>query len=307
MTIANESLTEQNSSYLDDAAGTVHQLDISMLDLFTMLGLESAEYEHAHDISHAGITVKTPNGWQPVQALVRKHTATARYLLANDLDLTCATKHLVFEHSQCKTINTCTSIDTLDGPVEIIGSEYLGESDLYDISIPAPHVYVTTNGIIHHNTTLAKCLFHELGVDDMDIKYINASQNTGIDYLRSLTGFVETMPMGEFRYVLLDECLDEKTIVWVLRNGIELGVAIKDLDQSSDLVKSYSVENQRIEWRPFELMDKGNREVLEIEFENGEVVVCTPNHKWYVEDPATGENKVVRTDELDQYEHILTI
>ena len=156
-------------------------------------------------------------------------------------------------------------------------------------------------------TTLAKCLFHELGVDDMDIKYINASQNTGIDYLRSLTGFVETMPMGEFRYVLLDECLDEKTIVWVLRNGIELGVAIKDLDQSSDLVKSYSVENQRIEWRPFELMDKGNREVLEIEFENGEVVVCTPNHKWYVEDPATGENKVVRTDELDQYEHILTI
>ena len=66
MTIANESLTEQNSSYLDDAAGTVHQLDISMLDLFTMLGLESAEYEHAHDISHAGIAVKTPNGWQPV-------------------------------------------------------------------------------------------------------------------------------------------------------------------------------------------------------------------------------------------------
>ena len=54
-------------------------------------------------------------------------------------------------------------------------------------------------------TTLAKCLFNELGVDDMDIKYINASQNTGIDYLRSLTGFVETMPMGEFRYVLLDE------------------------------------------------------------------------------------------------------
>ena len=205
MTIANESLTEQNSSYLDDAAGTVHQLDISMLDLFTMLGLESAEYEHAHDISHAGIAVKTPNGWQPVQALVRKHTATARYLLANDLDLTCATKHLVFEHSQCKTINTCTSIDTLDGPVEIIGSEYLGESDLYDISIPAPHVYVTTNGIIHHNTTLAKCLFNELDVSDSDIKYINASNHTGVENLRSLQGFVETMPMGEFRYVLLDE------------------------------------------------------------------------------------------------------
>lgn len=190
--------------------------------------------------------------------------------------------------------------------MDIIGSEYLGDQDLYDIAIPAPHVYMTTNGILHHNTTLAKCLFNELGVDDMDVKYINASQNTGIDYLRSLTGFVETMPMGEFRYVLLDECLDEDTIVWVLRNGTETGIAIKDLDQSSDLVKSYSVENQRIEWRPFELMDKGDREVLEIEFENGEVVICTPNHKWYVEDSSTGEPKVVRADELDQYQHILT-
>ena len=53
-------------------------------------------------------------------------------------------------------------------------------------------------------------------------------------------------------------------------------------------------------------MDKGDREVLEIEFENGEVVICTPNHKWYVEDSSTGEPKVVRADELDQCQHILT-
>jgi len=54
-------------------------------------------------------------------------------------------------------------------------------------------------------TTLARCLFNELGVDDGDVKYINASQHTGVDHLRSLQGFVETMPMGDFRYVLLDE------------------------------------------------------------------------------------------------------
>lgn len=54
-------------------------------------------------------------------------------------------------------------------------------------------------------TTLARCLFNELGVDEGDIKYINASQHTGVDHLRSLQGFVETMPMGSFRYVLLDE------------------------------------------------------------------------------------------------------
>lgn len=155
-------------------------------------------------------------------------------------------------------------------------------------------------------TTLAKCLFNELGVQDADIRYVNGSHTNGVDEVRSLSRFAETMPSGEFRYVLLDECLDEETTVWVLRNGVEAGVAIKDLDQSNDLVKSYNVDNQRIEWRPFELMDKGDREVLEIEFENGEMVICTPNHKWYVQDPTTGEIRVVQADELDQYEHILT-
>ena len=155
-------------------------------------------------------------------------------------------------------------------------------------------------------TTLAKCLLKELGVPDSDIRYINGSHTNGVDDMRALQNFAETMPSGEYRYVLLDECLDEGTIVWVLRNGNEIGVAIKELDQSSDLVKSYSIDNQRIEWRPFDLMDKGDREVLEVEFENDEMVICTPNHKWYVQDPTTGETKVVRADELDQYGHILT-
>jgi DNA polymerase III delta prime subunit len=54
-------------------------------------------------------------------------------------------------------------------------------------------------------TTLAKCLFNELGVDPTDIRYVNASHNTGVDYYRGLSGFIETMPSGDFRYILLDE------------------------------------------------------------------------------------------------------
>lgn len=54
-------------------------------------------------------------------------------------------------------------------------------------------------------TTLAKCLLNELDVNAGDVRYINASQHTGVDFIRSLTGFVETMPMGTYRYILLDE------------------------------------------------------------------------------------------------------
>lgn len=54
-------------------------------------------------------------------------------------------------------------------------------------------------------TSLAKLVLREMGVDDSDIKYVNASMMTGIDGMRDLVGFCETMPSGRFRYVLLDE------------------------------------------------------------------------------------------------------
>lgn len=54
-------------------------------------------------------------------------------------------------------------------------------------------------------TTLAKCLFNELGVNDSDIRYVNGSHTNGVDEVRSLSRFAETMPSGNFRYILLDE------------------------------------------------------------------------------------------------------
>lgn len=55
-------------------------------------------------------------------------------------------------------------------------------------------------------TTLAKVLIAELGVDDYDTLYINASRDNGVDFIRSkIEGFVQTMPFGDFKVVLLDE------------------------------------------------------------------------------------------------------
>ena len=55
-------------------------------------------------------------------------------------------------------------------------------------------------------TTLAKVLLHELEVNDYDILEINASRENSVDNVREkITGFVQTMPFGEFKVVLLDE------------------------------------------------------------------------------------------------------
>jgi len=55
-------------------------------------------------------------------------------------------------------------------------------------------------------TTLAKILIAALGIDDYDVLEINASRENSVDTIRDkITGFVQTMPFGEFKVVLLDE------------------------------------------------------------------------------------------------------
>ena len=55
-------------------------------------------------------------------------------------------------------------------------------------------------------TTLAKVLIKELGIEEFDVLEINASRENGIDNMRDrINGFVQTMPFGKFKIVLLDE------------------------------------------------------------------------------------------------------
>lgn len=55
-------------------------------------------------------------------------------------------------------------------------------------------------------TTLARVLINELGVEPYDVLEINASRENGIDAMRDrINGFVQTMPFGQFKIVLLDE------------------------------------------------------------------------------------------------------
>jgi len=55
-------------------------------------------------------------------------------------------------------------------------------------------------------TTLAKILINQCGVDSYDVKEINASRDNNVEYIRTtIEGFVQTMPFGDFKVVLLDE------------------------------------------------------------------------------------------------------
>lgn len=68
-----------------------------------------------------------------------------------------------------------------------------------------PHLLLSGSAGIG-KTTLAKILIHELGIEDYDVLEINASRTNSVDDVRDkITNFVQMIPFGPFKVVLLDE------------------------------------------------------------------------------------------------------
>lgn len=68
-----------------------------------------------------------------------------------------------------------------------------------------PHLLFSGNAGIG-KTTLAKILFKELDINDLDILEINGSRTNSVDDIRyKIVNFVQMIPFGDFKVVLLDE------------------------------------------------------------------------------------------------------
>jgi len=68
-----------------------------------------------------------------------------------------------------------------------------------------PHLLLSGSAGIG-KTTLAKVLLNELGIEDFDVLEINASRDNNVEVVREkITNFVQMIPFGPFKVVLLDE------------------------------------------------------------------------------------------------------
>ena len=73
-------------------------------------------------------------------------------------------------------------------------------------------------------TTMARMLINEMGVDEYDVMYVNGSkEGRKIEWIDKLIGFVQTMPFGDFKVVLVDEAdyMNKESVQPALRNLME--------------------------------------------------------------------------------------
>jgi len=272
-------------------------------ELYKFFGLLDIEPEIPVELNRYVGLKNQYNQYNKINFLVKKRGMVNTYELEDDISIKCDERHLIRSNGNYVRINETTEVDTIYGTKKITNIIPDVVKDVYDFSLDSPHEYITSTGVMCHNTTLAKLLVNTIQCDHI---IINASDENNVDMVRNkVKGFASTMGFNDLKVIILDECLDETTLVSVLRNGDEIKVPIKDLDEHNDLVKSWNVDKQQVQWRPFYHWDKGTQDVYEIELENGEVVVCTEDHKWYVED-INGNPLVVKAMDLHKYEYILS-
>lgn len=152
-------------------------------------------------------------------------------------------------------------------------------------------------------TTAAKIIANAL---DADVMYINASDENNIETVREkIKGYASSIGFSRWKIIILDECLKFDSLIHILRNGETLSIPICELNDKLDLILSYNIETDSVEYQPFKLKDVGRRKIYRIELENGEVIECSENHKWYVYNDKD-ELIVVNASELNNFDHIVS-
>lgn len=133
-------------------------------------------------------------------------------------------------------------------------------------------------------TTLAKVLCNELKVDPGDVMMINASRENNAETMRDkIANYCSTWPNGEYKVIILDECLEENEEI-KLADGSSIQLKDMAIGQKYDIL-NIDMATGNVEYDIGEVLRvEHNRELYEVELEDGRTIVTTLDHPYLVLD-----------------------
>lgn len=107
--------------------------------------------------------------WVNIPAAITKEDTGLQITFGNGDIVKGAKKHLIYTGDQCVFLSSLVIGDNITKAsgevIEVIDISDIPDTTFYDLSVDSPtHLYQTTNGIVHHNTELAKLLSENLSM-----------------------------------------------------------------------------------------------------------------------------------------------
>lgn len=179
------------------------KVKIKIGDLFRFLDIDDIDYDKFQK-SNRKVKINSPDGYVDVNYFVKKTGKVYVYQLDNGDSIISDENHLIKQRDNTfKHISKANHVIIDGNEVDIIGQGYLYDGDVYDFSLDDPHEYITSAGVVCHNTTASKLIVNNI---DCEYVYINGSIDNGIDTARNIIlPFVSTYGFEDLKIVLIDE------------------------------------------------------------------------------------------------------
>jgi len=255
----------------------VKKIKIKIGDLFEKLNISDIDKLVKKD----NIFIKTPSEeLVEIRGFIKKSPKDIyEYEFSNGINIKCSDEHLFQEKGITKKARDCKFIDTINESIVKLKSTFLKKDYVFDISIDAPHLYVTPNGVIHHNTSVTNSIIKDL---DADVMWINGSGNAGIDAFRGkVKDFISSVSIDDSpKIVVIDECLEENEKI---KTSEDTSMALKDMEINKKYnCLSFNKNTQKIEHDTCEIISDEQKEVYKVEMNDGRTITVTGDHPFII-------------------------
>ena len=146
------------------------RIKISYKELFEKLKIDESVANETVYNNKYDIKIKNNDKFVNIESFVKKpKTKIIKLIFEDNLETKCAENHIFLNKEGEVFAKDATEVQTIYGIKKVISKEYIKDDEVYDIALPAPHLYTTTNGVIHHNTKLGDAFMSYL-LKTADIK-----------------------------------------------------------------------------------------------------------------------------------------
>ena len=223
------------------------KVTMSMRELCYLLSngqIDSLPNEGINSVKDA--YVKTPTGELARVNQVIKKTNVEMIDVETDIDtITCAKTHgFIDENYNDVYAKDAETLRTVGGTCKVISTTDSKETEAYDISIDAPHLYQTNNGVIHHNTLfgLVQTAAYMKAKPDAICLFYDSEFGAGKDYFESVGVPIERvihipiMNIEELKFDLVQklEEITKKDNIIVFIDSVGNLASKKEIDDAKD-------------------------------------------------------------------------